>query len=366
MTNILTEDLERINEADFIPWEDLRGRTIFITGATGLIGKTLVKALHRANKLRGLRMKLLLLVRDLDRARSVFEGFLDDDAISFTVGNVEDDFHIADSIDFIIHCASQTASRDFVEHAVETIQTIVFGTDHTLKLALEKKVKSYVFLSSMEVYGYPERGHCVSEKDIGCFSPSNLRNSYPISKIAGEALCQAYASEYGVPAKVVRLTQTFGPGVYYGDQRLFAYMARCVIEKKDIVLKTRGETERSYLYTTDAVTAILTVLLKGKENGIYNAADEETYCSIADMADRVAKENGIGVVFDIQKEKERAFPDTLYMDLDTRALRELGWVPSRRDSDRTIQEMMRRMISAMLTDSASGIGCTQHQSVFPN
>ena len=179
----------------------------------------------------------------------------------------------------------------------------------------------------MEVYGYPEKGHKVAESEIGEFTPLNLRNSYPIGKIMCETMCCAYAEEYKVPVKMVRLTQTFGPGVNYNDNRIFAYFGRCVKEKKDIVLKTAGETERCYLYTTDAVTAILTVMLKGKNGEAYNAANEETYCSIAEMAERIASENGINVVYDIQPPEMNGFPQTLYMYLDTTALQELGWRP---------------------------------------
>ena len=76
-----------------------------------------------------------------------------------------------------------------------------------------------------------------------------------------------------MPTRIVRLTQTFGTGVSYNDGRVFAEFARCVIEQRDIILKTKGETKRSYLYTADAVTAILTVLLNGETGAAYNAAN---------------------------------------------------------------------------------------------
>ena len=75
----------------------------------------------------------------------------------------------------------------------------------------------------------------------------------------------------------------------YNDGRVFADFARCVIEKRDIILKTKGETKRSYLYTEDAVCAILTVMLNGESGQAYNVANEETYCSIYEMAQLVAK-----------------------------------------------------------------------------
>lgn len=325
--DIFAEDINNVAAADFIPWKKLSGKTVLITGATGLIGRTLVYGLHKANKIHGLNVRVLALVRDRARAEERFRDIISDDMLALVVGSVEAMPIISESIDYIIHGASQTASREFVTHPVETLQTTLNGTMNLLQLGKEKDIKGFVYLSSMEVYGYPEKGHKVKEDEIGRFEPQNMRNSYPIGKIVSENLCCSYAKEYGIPAMSIRLTQTFGAGVNYNDTRVFAYFARCVQEKTNIVLKTKGETERCYLYTTDAATAILTVLLNGKAGEIYNAADEGTYCSIAEMAEQVAKSAGIEVVYDIQDTVANGFPDTLYMDLDTSKLQKLGWCP---------------------------------------
>lgn len=327
MNNIIHEDIKTVCEADFIDWDRLRGATILVTGATGLIGASFIKSLDYANKEKDLKLQIIALVRDETRARARFSEILPNEMLSFVIGSVEDPPIIDDKVDYILHGASQTASKEFVHHAVETIQTSVLGTFNLLKLSKEKNVKGFVYLSSMEVYGYPERGHKMKEHEIGSLTPLDLRNSYPISKMISESMCCAYAKEYGVPTMICRLTQTFGPGVNYNDDRIFAYFGRCAIEKRNIVLKTKGETERCYLYTTDAVTAILTIMLDGKPGSAYNAADENTYCSIAEMAERVAADGGIKVEYDIQDEKQNGFPQTLYMNLDTSALSQLGWKP---------------------------------------
>lgn len=327
MIDILNDNLKNVTYISFIPWNDLKEKSIFITGATGLIGRALVKVLCLANQELDLHIRLILLVRDISKAERMFKELLYKDSIHFVVGNVESEMNIAEPVDYIIHGASQTASREFVDHAVETIQTTIYGVDHVLKLARDKHAQSIVFLSSMEVYGYPEKGHLVSEDEIGQFSPLNLRNCYPISKIMGEMLCFAYAKEYGVPAKIVRLTQTIGHDANEQDQRFSAYLQRCAVEKIDIVLKTSGETEKCYIDVADAVTAIIIVLLKGSSGKAYNAADDKTYCSIADLANKIAADNKIKVVFDIQDASSNGYPKTLYMNLNTSAIRELGWSP---------------------------------------
>lgn len=324
--SIFYEDLKRVGKAEFIPWDKLKGSTILVTGATGLIGSSFIKALLYVNKSKNLDIIIEALVRDIKKAEKIFSILShESECLKFIVGTVESLPQLDFSIDYIIHGASQTNSKEFVTHPVETINTSVKGTMNLLELAKSKLVKGFIYLSSMEVYGYPERGHKVIEEEIGAMSPLNLRNSYPLSKHICESLCCAYASEYSVPATIIRLTQTFGSEINDNDNRIFAYFVRCIVEKKNIILKTRGETERCYLYTLDAVTAILTVLLKGQAGQAYNAADETTYCSIAEMAERVAHEGKVQVEYQIEDEAKNGFPQTLYMDLDTTKLRNLGW-----------------------------------------
>lgn len=341
---IIKEDIRLVSDTEFIDWNKLKEKTMLVTGATGLIGASLIKSLNFANKERNLGLKILGLVRDRKKAEKRFEEIDFDGMLRFVVGSVEELPEIIDSVDYILHAASQTDSKKFVQNAVETINTSVLGTFNLLKFAKEKNVKGFVYLSSMEVYGYPEKGHKVTEAEIGAVSPLDLRNSYPIAKMVSESMTCAYAAEYGVPAMICRLTQTFGPSVNYNDNRIFAYFGRCMNEKKNIILKTNGETERCYLYTTDAVTAILTIMLNGEPGHAYNAADEDTYYSIAEIAEKVAADAGIEVEYDIQDEANNGFLRTLYMNLDTTALKELGWMPQ---GGISITEMFRRMAATM-------------------
>lgn len=131
------------------------------------------------------------------------------------------------AVDYIIHCANPTSSSFFINKPVETIDTAVNGTKNILDFARNKGVASFVFLSTMEVYGFPAKGHKVKECEGGNFNSTIVRNCYPLSKQLCENLCVAYLSEYDIPAKVLRLTQTFGPGVDYNDGRVFAEFARC-------------------------------------------------------------------------------------------------------------------------------------------
>lgn len=312
-----TYDLNVLKSTSFIDWKSFNGKTVYITGATGLIGSSIVDALISCSE-----AKVVVQVRNEGKARKLFG-----ENVEYVVCDLSEESPYIGTVNYIIHCANPTSSKFFIENPVETIKTAVNGTINILEFAKEKAVDGFVFLSTMEVYGTPKKGHKVKEKEGGSFDSAVVRNCYPLSKQTCESLCAGYASEYGVNAKVLRLTQTFGPGVSYNDERVFAEFARCAIEKRNIVLKTKGETERDYLYTADAVSAIFTVLLNGKAGDIYTAANEETYCSIYEMAKLVADMNGIEVVVEEQDISKFGYANTLHVDLDTSKLRDLGWRP---------------------------------------
>ena len=302
----------------------LEGKKVLITGASGLIGKALVRALaaHGGKK----PIEIFALVRNEEKARAAFANL--PCAIRYIVTDMRELAPQDLGIDYIVHGASMTASKDFVASPVEVIESAYLGTKRILEFARVNPVKSFVYLSTMEVYGAPVTDEKIEEDHPTNLDTMQVRSSYPESKRLCENLCAAYAKEYGVPAKVVRLTQTFGRGVEYNDSRVFAEFARCVIENRDIVLKTEGKTARNYLDIDDAVNAIFTVLTHGKTGEAYNAANEESYCTIYEMATMVAEKFGggkIGVKIEKQDGATFGYAPTLKMNLSTKKLQALGW-----------------------------------------
>lgn len=344
---LFKKDLDYLMSLDYIPWDKLKEKTVLVTGATGLIGYNLVSGLIYADIRIKLDLKIIALVRDIDKAEKKYvEQLKDSEALTFVSGEVEQLPDIQDKVDFIVHGASPTASTYFIEHPVETIKTAVVGTMNMLELARSNKVQGFVYLSSMEVYGAPKTEDVLMEEDLGYLNPLNVRNCYPESKRQCEALCAAYASEYSVPAMNIRLAQTFGPGVNMHNGRVFAEFARCAFEKKDIVLLTDGSSKRCYLYTMDAVSAILTILLKGETGRAYNAANPETYCSVREMAEMVSHEfanDDIIVKFSKNSEEHKKFPPSHFYNLDIKAISELGWKPTLE-----LRNMYFRMMESLL------------------
>lgn len=331
---VFEDDIKNIiKDFDFSVFD---GKTVFITGATGLIGKLCAKSLLEAPY----NIKVLALVRNEKKAKKIFG---EDKNLELLVQDINEPISFVVErgyyTDYIIHTASVTSSSDFVNKPVETIKTAIQGTKNVLEFAKTQNISGMVYLSSLEVYGVTDKEN-VCENDYGYIDILSPRSSYSEGKRLVETLCASYTSEFNVPVKIARLAQTFGAGVSKNDNRVFAQFAKSVINKENIILHTKGETKRNYCYTTDAVRGIFTILTKGENARAYNVANKNTYISIADMAKSL--ENDVTkVVFEIDN-KNRGYNPTVKICLDSSKLEKLGW-----SAKVDLPEMFRRTIQSM-------------------
>ncbi len=320
--------------------------TVFITGATGLIGSILAKTLLMANRECGYGIYVIASVRNIEKAKQCYADFSDDEYLSYNVSDVQGMITCSSDIDHIVHCASVTASKEMIIYPVETIKTSINGTLNILEFARSIKVKSIVYISSMEVYGKFEESYLVDENMYGVIDPLKVRSNYPESKRVCENICIAYKQEYLLPIKIVRLAQIFGAGVAKDDNRVYAQFARAVIHNADIILHTDGHSEGNYCYTKDAMMGILTVLLKGKNGEAYNVANEDSHSTILEMANLVADkvaDGKINVKIDIPKKDMYGYAEHTKMKIDSSKLQRLGWKPKVR-----LEESYIRMIKDMV------------------
>ena len=338
-TKIEEQDTLEIVNSKYINWNFFKNSTILVTGATGLIGTQAVLSLLCANEQLNTNIRILALVRNKEKAENKFKD-VKTDKLKFIIQDITAQID-CENADFIIHTANSTASKDFVETPVETINTIVIGTKNILEYAKNNKVRSIVYLSSMEVYGNIglDRKEPLNEKDLGYMDLMKVRNSYPLGKRLAENMCFSYFSEYNISVKIARLSQTIGAGVDYSDNRVFVQFARNVIEKQDIILHTKGESTRSYCYVTDAVVALLLMLEKGRDGEVYNIANSETTCSIREIAEMLCKKHQTSQLK--VKIDEHLYPDTTKYYLDTTKY----YLDTKWKANVGLEEMFRRLIT---------------------
>ena len=330
MKDVLEEDFDKITKRD-ISWDALRNSSFVITGATGLIGSLIVKYLLYANRTMNFGAKIYAVVRNVEKADKIFAEEKTD-ALTYVVADLtKEKVNCEGDCDYIVHAAAVTASKVMVSDPVGTICTSIDGTEKMLQLAVEKKAKAFIYISSMEIYGQPTVGGKTAEKDLGYVDIGNVRSCYPEGKRMCECLCTAYAAQYGVNVISARLAQTFGAGILPTENRVFAQFARSVMRGENIVLHTTGESEGNYVYTADAIAAIMTLLVKGKAGEAYNIANEDSHITIRNMAELVAREiagEKIQVVIDIPEDSvSLGYAPPVKMWLDASKMRELGWKP---------------------------------------
>lgn len=333
MNTTVSEDIKSILADAGIDWAALKNASVFVTGATGLVGALLVKTLLFYRQQSGGTLKVYALVRDPDKARAMFGADCESKGLVLVQGDVRTPIDLSDPIDYVIHGASVTASKYMVTNPVDTLLTSIRGTENILKLAAQKQVKGAVYLSSMEVYGQTrEEDNPITEDILGYVDLHAPRSSYPEGKRACECLCAAFAAQYGVPVRIARLAQTFGAGVSSQDGRVFAQFTRSCMEGTDIVLHTAGMSVGNYCYTADVIRALLILLCHGESGQAYNIVNERTSMQIRQVAQLVSDTLAGGAVkikFDIPESSlTYGYAPDVTMRLSAAKMRGLGWNPN--------------------------------------
>lgn len=328
--------------AEYVKENEFKNCKIMVTGATGLLGSLIVKGFLGANEIYNLNNKVYALARNKSKAEVVYEEFLNYHNFLIIKNEITEKIDITEDIDYIFHTACVTTSKEMITYPVELIKTSVNGTINVLDFAKAHNTKSVVYLSSMEVYGvlgdYNDR---LSENDLGKLDITSVRSCYPESKRLCENLCKCYAEEYGLNVCTARLTQTFGAGATLEDNRIFAMLAKNVIDGKDIVLKTAGKSAHDYLYTTDAINAILILACKGTAGESYNIANEETYSSIFDMSKMVIETFNPKCKLIIENSNNNMYSKDSLIKLDTSKIKNLGW-----KAQIELKEMYKKLIQS--------------------
>ena len=326
MSTLYDEILDKYSNYE-LNWDKLHNKSIMLSGATGLIGRFLIDLIMKKNEKDDLNCKIIALCRDKDRAEKFFDNYSDKNLVIFEQDVIEPIKYL-DSVDFVIHGASNTHPVQYATDPIGTIETNVYGANNLLKYSRDNSVKKFLLMSSFEVYGRVGDTKKIKENDFGIVDCTILRSCYPESKRLSESLAIAYSSQEGVNVSIVRLSRVFGPTMLLSSSLATAQFIKNVINNENIVLKSDGSQLYSYNYVGDAVTAILTVLLEGKDKEAYNVSDISYDLSLGEFAQLVSNYNGKEVIFDIPDEIEKiGFSNSVMTVLDSTKLKKLGWSP---------------------------------------
>lgn len=324
---------EYVDELDAVcslglPWAQLAGKTVALSGATGMIGSFLIDVLMRKNDLDELGCSILALGRNEEKARARLPYF-DRGDFSFEEGSVTaPGYRPARRADFILHLASSTHPRQYATDPIGTIRANVDGLQNLLEYASDCGAR-LLFASSVEIYGQ-NRGDVerFDESYCGDIDCNTLRACYNESKRLGEAMCQAYRSQRGVDAVIARIARVYGPTLLPDDSKALSQFMHRSLAGEDVVLKSDGTQRFSYLHVADAVSGLLHVLLLGMDGEAYNLADEGSDIALRDLAALVADSNGVKVVFDLPDATETAgYSKATLALMDGSKACALGWHP---------------------------------------
>ena len=329
MNSLYNDDLINVSSA-VKGIEELKNKTIFISGSSGLIGTFLIDLIMHLNETEGYNTTIISNGRSEERIKERFSNYLNSNNFKIYAKDINDGIDYEGNVDYIINCASNTHPKLYSTDPIGTIMTNIKGTDNILDFAVRKNAKKTVFLSSVEIYGVNvneiER---FKEEDMGYIDCNTLRAGYNEAKRAGEALCQAYIEQKGIDVSLLRLPRLYGPTLKSDDTKALSQFINNGVNKENIVLKSEGNQYFSYLYVADAVSGILTTLLHGKKGEVYNLGSEDSDIRLKDLAKLIADYSGVEVVFEIPNSTEqKGYSKATDARLDsTKIEQELGWHP---------------------------------------
>ena len=306
--------------------EELNGRTVFITGATGMLCSGVADALLEMNRRGLLDTKLILAGRNRERLCERFGAFQEGKDFQFLQYDAANPESLSLQADYVIHGASNAHPAKIISEPVETMLSNLNGLAALLRAASNCGAKRLLYVSSSEVYGNIGERRPMKEDDYGFVDILNPRACYPSAKRAAETFCISWMKEYGLESVIVRPGHIYGPTVRREDSRASAAFSWNAADGEPIVMKSAGLQLRSYTYVTDCASALLTVLLKGAAGEAYNISNPDSIASIREIADALAAAGQTEVVYENPSDAEKSSFNLMSNSaLNSDKLCALGW-----------------------------------------
>jgi len=326
--SLYIEDLCTIASAN-INWNQFKEKSILITGASGLIGTFLIDLLMYRNTQYNNNITVYAVSRNKDKAVFRFKEHFNSNLFHYIQKDIQTPLELDASVDYVIHGASNTHPIAYATEPINTIMLSAVGTNSILDFSSKNSVKRTLFLSSVEIYG-ENRGDTESfnEDYCGYINCNTLRAGYPESKRVAESLCQAYIKEKNIDIVMARCSRVYGATMGDDDSKAIAQFIKNSINKENIILKSKGDQQYSYCYVADICSALLLLLIKGKNGDAYNISGNDYPLSLFEIAKILCDYSGKEIDFNIPSAIEaEGFSKTTKAILDTSKLCELGWKP---------------------------------------
>ncbi|TSC79472.1 MAG: dTDP-D-glucose 4,6-dehydratase-like protein [Parcubacteria group bacterium Gr01-1014_29] len=269
-SHIVTEDIATIVAGIRSHADLFEGATILISGGAGFLGTYFLDMFRLLNKE---VLKTPCRVISIDNYITGSREDASEDSLGVTA--IDSDIRtmpcIEGPVDYIIHAAGLASPFYYKKYPLETVDAAVIGARNLLELAREKKPKSFLFFSSSEIYGDPDPHYVPTPETYrGNVSSVGPRACYDESKRLTETLCMIYHERYGVPIKIVRPFNVYGPRMKVDDYRVMPMFIMSGRKSKILPVHGSGAQTRTFCYITDAIVGFLKVLLAGKNGEIYN------------------------------------------------------------------------------------------------
>lgn len=303
----------------------IKNKTFLITGSGGMTGSAIVKWILYENRIHNTNAKIYASTRQPFNIPAYIEKT---DNIEMCEFGKEEEAIGNNNVDYIIHAASPTERDFFTTYPVETFKIIINGTERMLEIC-KKKGAAFILLSSVEVYGAIDSKEPISEDDVGSIDSMNIRNGYPMGKKGAEFLSYSYFREYDCDTKIVRISAIQGLYQDYNEQRIFNEITRCILENKNLIMKSTGMSKKSIIYTLDAVSGIFTALFKGEKGEVYNITNPETFVTMKDLAEEMFSifNPDLKIEYDITPEANTGYLPYLALVQSINKISVLGWRP---------------------------------------
>lgn len=297
MSKITTQDLNTIisnlkNEA-----KALEDKTILISGGSGFIGSYINAVLYLLNKkILTKKCKVISIDNYITGSRKNFLLDIKNKNFQFINGDIRLPVITSEKVDYIIHAAGLASPYYYKKYPLETIESAILGAKNLLELSRVTKPESFLFFSSSEIYGDPDPEFVPTpETYAGHVSSVGPRACYDESKRLTETLCMTYHQIYGIPVKIVRPFNIYGPGMKHIDYRVIPTFIYNGLRGKDLPVHDKGIQTRTFCYITDAIVAIFKVLISGKAGEVYNIGNDQPEIGMFELAQIISDmlKNGV-------------------------------------------------------------------------